>query len=223
MVPPCRSRETHQLTRVWWHLLATHVCHPQPKVGVAPVGWSFDTMAKVHVPARTLWVAPAPKCVESGRCPPPEGGDRPPDYRPGWRLPWEAVPSMWGPPVRNRHGRGRGGCARRTHAYLMGARPPSPSPVCRKWSLPAARGRRSAVNPGLSPGVAVASGGCAQYVGPAGRGVGLGFVFIVCLIVVARPFAGTGRPLSGTSLSAWGQTVHACIRVCSRVRARASF
>ena len=39
--------------------------------------------------------------VMRGRCPPPEGGDRlTPDYRPGWRLPWEAVPSMWGPPGR---------------------------------------------------------------------------------------------------------------------------
>ena len=165
--------------------------------------------------------------------------------------------------------------------------------LCRKWSVPAARGRRSA-----GPRVIVRGGGCRGRLCPvcgarrsgivAGGGEGAAHVepmpiswgrvlplpspsvsevviarrpraaigcepriiargggclgrlcpvcgarrswcrswfclYIVCLIVVARPFAGTGRPLSGTSLSAWGQTVHACIRVCSRVRARASF
>ena len=77
------------------------MCVPQPKVGVAPVGWSFDTLARAHVPARTLWGGASAYVCHGGRCPPPEGCDR--------------------------------------------------------------------LDPGLSPGVVVAVGGCAQYVGPTGR------------------------------------------------------
>ena len=164
---------------------------------------------------------PAPLCVGKWSVPAARGRrSAGPRVCPRWRLPWEAVPSMWGPPVGNRRGRGRGGCARRTHAYLMGARPPSPPPVCRKWSLPAARGRRSAVNPGLSPGVAVASGGCAQYVGPAGRGVGRGFVFISLSYSCRPPLCRDGAPPFGDVFISLGdrQCMHAfaCARACAR-------
>ena len=143
---------------------------------------------------------------------------------------------------------------------------PTSASMCREWSVPAARGRRSAEPRNIARG-----GGCRGRLCPVcgARQVSCGHgggrlrggrqrfeptpiswgeaalsedtrsLFCLILVldwsrgfyspspgyslsdVVARPFAGTGRPLSGTSLSAWG-TDSACMhsRVLARARAR---